>query len=86
MKKVYIQVIDPVHNTIQSACIQEPVEPQLAINNACRHLGFDSATVAWSPIFISKEAYPNMPPHICMMGSVKETPKLVTIVEVDEIP
>lgn len=80
MKKVYIQVIDPVHDTYQSACIQEPTE--LAINNACRYFGFDRADVAWSIPFTSEEGFPKMPSHICMNGAVQGTSKLVTIVEI----
>lgn len=83
MKRVYIQIVDPVHNTYQSACIQEPVEPSQAINNACRHFGFDKAEVDWSVPFASKESFPKMPTHLCMNGSVKGTSKLVTIIELD---
>ena len=81
MKRVYIQVIDPVHDTFQSACIQEPVQPNLAINNACRHFGFNQDDVDWSIPYASKEDFPKMPSHVCMTGSVKGTSKLVTIVE-----
>lgn len=81
MKRVYIQVIDPVHDTYQSACIQEPVEPAQAINNACRHFGFNRAEVTWSSGFRSEEGFPGMPKHVCMVGSINGTSKLVTIVE-----
>lgn len=81
MKKVYIQIVDTAHNTYQSACIQEPVEPSQAINNACRHFGIDSTDITWSASFNS--SYPGMPKHLCMTGSVEGTPKLVTIIELD---
>lgn len=83
MKRVYIQIVDPVHDVYQSACIQEPVESMVAINHACRHFGFDQGEVDWSIPFISKEGFPNMPSHVCMAGSVKGTSKLVTIIELD---
>lgn len=83
MKRVYIQVIDPVNNTHHSACIQDPVEPKEAINHACRHFGFDMAEIEWSAPYKKSEDYPKMPPHMCMTGSVKQTSKLVTIVEID---
>lgn len=81
MKKVYIQIVDPVHDTYQSACIQEPVGQ--AINNACHYFGFDVNDVTWSTPFTSEEQFPKMPAHVCKTGSVKETSKLVTIIELD---
>lgn len=84
MKKVYIQVIDPVHDTYQSACIQDPVDSDLAINHACRYFGFDQNEVKWSTPFISEEGFPKMPSHVCLTGSVKGTSKLVTIIELDQ--
>lgn len=83
MKKVYIQIVDPVNDTCQSACIQEPVEPTQAISNACRHFGFNRAEVDWSVPFVSKESFPKMPAHVCMTGSIQGTSKLVTIIELD---
>lgn len=83
MKKVYIQVVDPVHNTYQNACIQDPVDSKEAINHACRHFGFDVAEVDWSQPYSKGEEYPKMPSHMCMVGSVNQTSKLVTIIELD---
>lgn len=82
MKKVYIQIVDPVHNTYQSACIQEPVEPSQVINNACRHFGFDLSEVKLITSAVVNSSFPGMPTCVCMSGLVEGTSKLVTIIEI----
>lgn len=82
MKKVYIQIVDPVHNTYQSACIQEPVEPSQAVNNACRHFGFDLLEVKLATSAVVNSSFPGMPTCVYMSGLVEGTSKLVTIIEI----
>lgn len=82
MKKVYIQIIDPLNGTCVNACHEYPSEYNQAIEATIRHYG-----ISMEGDYISKdecgEELPGMPEYLLIHGLEKGTSKLVNITVVD---
>ena len=80
MKRVFIQVVDPVHKTNEQASLI--VGESKSLDEACLHLGFDSNSIVWTES--EKSPFPGLPAHRCMCGCMEKSSKLVTYIEYSE--
>jgi len=83
MKKVYLQIIDPINKTSISSCDEYPDEYMQGPETSLKKFGIDYKRITGSSIEQPADILPMMPEYILFQGVVEGTSKLVTIVTID---
>lgn len=79
MKKVYIQIIDPINGTCLNACHEYPNEYNQAIEATLRQYGLPNKNEHFEIINSTGAELPGMPEYLLAHGLVDGTSKLVNI-------
>lgn len=82
MKKVYIQIIDPLNGTCVNACHEYPSEYNQAVEATLRYYNL-SAEEDYEATSGTGHELPGMPEYLLIHGLEKGTSKLVNITVVD---
>lgn len=77
MKKVYIQIIDPIHGTCVNACHEYPDEYNQAVEATLRQYNLPNESRHFEAM--SGTELPGMPEYLLSHGLVDGTSKLVNI-------
>lgn len=80
MKKVYIQIIDPLNGTCMNACHEYPSEYNQAVKATLKQYGiYDDSEYTFEGMTNTESDLPGMPKYAMCCGKVEGTSKLVSI-------
>lgn len=79
MKKVYIQIIDPLNGTCVNACHEYPSEYNQAVEATLRQYNLPNEGKHFEAMSGTGEELPGMPEYLLSHGLVSGTSKLVSI-------
>lgn len=82
MKKVYIQIVDPLNGTCISACHEYPDEHNQAVEYTLLNYGIQLHRCDLESITDEDCAIPKMPKYLLTHGTVDGTSKLISIIVV----
>lgn len=79
MKRVYIQIIDPINGTCLNACHEYPDEYNQAVEATLRQYGLPNESRHFEAMSGTGTELPGMPEYLLSHGLVDGTSKLVNI-------
>lgn len=79
MKKVYIQIIDPMNGTCVNACHEYPKEYNQVVETTLKLYGLPSESKHFEAMSKEDNELPGMPEYLLSHGLIDNTSKLVNI-------